>query len=274
MREMTLCDLQKFSLKILKEVHVFCKKNNIRYSLAYGTLIGAIRHKGFIPWDEDIDVVMPRPDFERFCKTYKSKMFKIVEPSDPKCWIGFARVCDTEKTYAETFSRWCEYDTGVWIDIFPIDGASDCFADFQRDVRRSHFLWMKQLYCRNARHAFSKRNGIVFNIALFIKKILRLNGKNLEKYNNMLVQNAKKIKYGETKHFSQLVCLDVGDKDYQKKEDFSYVVEVPFEDGFFDAMNGYDSVLKKVYGDYMKLPAPEKRIPKLTEVKFFWRDLS
>ena len=70
MQELTLKELQQASLDILKDVHSFCEANQIQYSIAYGTLIGALRHKGFIPWDDDVDIVMPRPDFERFCKIY------------------------------------------------------------------------------------------------------------------------------------------------------------------------------------------------------------
>ncbi len=78
MKELTLSDVKAVSLDILKDVHEFCIAHDIKYSLAYGTLIGAIRHKGFIPWDDDIDIVMPRPDFERFFKEYKSEKGIIV----------------------------------------------------------------------------------------------------------------------------------------------------------------------------------------------------
>ena len=71
MREMALKEIQQVSLDILKDVHQFCINNGIHYSLCYGTLLGAIRHNGFIPWDDDIDIMMPRPDYDRFVNTYK-----------------------------------------------------------------------------------------------------------------------------------------------------------------------------------------------------------
>ena len=77
MKEMTLRELQLFALEILKDVHQFCTQNNIKYSLYAGTLLGAIRHQGFIPWDDDIDIVMPRDDYNRFCQTYQSERFCI-----------------------------------------------------------------------------------------------------------------------------------------------------------------------------------------------------
>ena len=73
MRKMTLQEIQTVNLELMKDIHAFCVKNNIHYSLAYGSLIGAVRHKGFIPWDDDIDIMMPRPDFERFSHEYKSE---------------------------------------------------------------------------------------------------------------------------------------------------------------------------------------------------------
>ena len=73
MKEMSLREVQLGCFEILKDVHVFCVSNNIRYSLAYGTLLGAIRHKGFIPWDDDIDIIMPKPDYDRFCKHINHK---------------------------------------------------------------------------------------------------------------------------------------------------------------------------------------------------------
>jgi lipopolysaccharide cholinephosphotransferase len=95
MRELSLRELQLFTLDILKDVHTFCINNQLHYSVAFGTLIGAIRHRGFIPWDDDIDIVMPRPDYERFCQTYHSERFHLKHRgNDKKCMITFARVYD------------------------------------------------------------------------------------------------------------------------------------------------------------------------------------
>lgn len=270
-KEMTLKELQNFSLGILKDIHIFCKQNGIQYSLAYGTLIGAIRHRGFIPWDDDIDIIMKREDFDRFCKIYKSNQFHLIAPRNNECWIGFARVCDFDKTYADTPCKWCEQDTGVWVDIFPVDGVSDVFDDFKKNVKIAYDFWVKQQRCRNAKHSFSLKKSFLYNIKLFVKKVIRLNGHCLRKWNKKLEENACKYKFGETGHWSQLVCIDDGDRNYQENDDFRDVIEVPFENELFYAMNGYDRFLRNIYGDYMEMPPEEKRIPKQSEIVFYWK---
>ena len=99
MKEMTTADIQQVSLDILKDIHSFCQKENIKYSLAYGTLIGAIRHRGFIPWDDDVDIMMPRPDYERFIRTYHSAQGYEILPEGEESMIAMARVYDVQRTY-------------------------------------------------------------------------------------------------------------------------------------------------------------------------------
>ncbi|MBQ7239602.1 MAG: LicD family protein, partial [Bacteroidales bacterium] len=124
MQELTLKELQGVSLDLLVSLHDFCVKNKVNYSIAYGTLIGALRHKGFIPWDDDIDVMMPRPDYERFCKSYKSDRYRLIYYGNDKTALaGFARLVDCQKTNYKTERPWTMQKSGVWIDIFPIDGV-------------------------------------------------------------------------------------------------------------------------------------------------------
>lgn len=273
MKEMSLQDLQLFSLDILKDVHLFCVANNIKYSLAYGTLIGAIRHKGFIPWDDDIDIMMPRHDFERFCETYNSENFQILSPDDPNNWLCFARVFDTKKTLVETPCVWNGLNSGVWIDIFPVDGASDDFCSFKKDALKSRKLWIKQIFYRDAKGPFVSRHPFVYNLKLLIKKIFFWKWENVKKINAKLKRLAQHYKFGSTKHWSQFVCMDDQDRNYQLTDDFETTFLVPFEDGKFMILNGYDRYLKNIYGDYMTLPPEEERVPKQSMMNFFWKDV-
>ena len=124
MKRLTHKELQDFSLEILTDIADFCEKEGLKYSLAYGTLLGAIRHKGFIPWDDDIDIIMPREDYNRFRETYKNRKFIFVDSNNtPDCFIAFGRVCDTERTITRSYIPWHgkSIKTGVWIDVFPVD---------------------------------------------------------------------------------------------------------------------------------------------------------
>lgn len=150
MREMSLQDVQSFSLEILKDVHAFCVENNINYSLAYGTLIGAVRHQGFIPWDDDIDIIMPRPDYDRFCREYHSDKFKTAVAGTPSVYIAFSRVYDDQYTFVENRQMpWASFETGVWIDIFPIDAVCDDYDTFINTGKKLQKLWIRTCHARN-----------------------------------------------------------------------------------------------------------------------------
>ena len=128
MKVMTLREIQLFTLEILKVTHNFCVENNIKYSLSYGTLIGAVRHKGFIPWDDDVDIMMLRPDYDRFCQTFQAPGYQVVSRQTRKdCLISFARVCDIRETDVTSMEPWIrrQGNLGLWIDIFPIDSVTD-----------------------------------------------------------------------------------------------------------------------------------------------------
>lgn len=271
MKELTLKEIQSVSLDILQDVHNFCVKNNIRYSLAYGTLIGAIRHKGFIPWDDDIDIVMPRPDYDKFVANYKcNEEYKTIAPELGNSYIAFTRIADIKNTICVSQSPWTEIECGVWIDIFPLDGVEDDFKSFHDKMSEAYKLWTWQLKLRSSLALFSSTNGTFAKFKLLLKKLLlgKINIKDVVyKHNNLI----KKIKWGSTSHWSQLACADNGDKEYCLIEDFSETIMMPFENRLYCVMNGYDRVLRKNFGDYMELPPIEQRQPKQSYLKFYWK---
>lgn len=119
-------DVQNLQLGIIDKMDSFCLENNIRYFLAYGTLIGAIRHEGFIPWDDDIDVWMLRPDYDRFLEVFpawaeKNGLF-LNSPSTARRYNRvFSKVCDSRTILVETDRR-NEFEEGAFVDVFPVDG--------------------------------------------------------------------------------------------------------------------------------------------------------
>ena len=177
MQELTLRELQQVSLELLLDVHHFCEVYNIRYSIAYGTLIGAIRHKGFIPWDDDIDIMMPRPDYERFCREYFSYKYKLIYYGNDKTALaGFARVVDCNKTHYQTERPWTNQESGVWIDIFPIDGVEDNANDYAKrynNLRKKCELIYK---FRRQNHHINKEDSFWSIIKTYFAKVIGLNG--------------------------------------------------------------------------------------------------
>ena len=275
MKELSLKEIQSESLRILQSVHEFCIANDIRYSLAYGTLIGAIRHQGFIPWDDDIDIYIPRPDYERFISSFSAPGLGIISEKDPDCYITYCRVFDTVRTASNNILLPAKnYQGGVSIDVFPIDGVPDDYEEFKSDITRFKRVWILNL---RYRHAHSSIGHILKTCSfkdaciLLAVKPPFVNRMLLNKVKADLHSNAVRIPYGSTSHWSQIVDLEYGAKEHQLCSDFEYTIDMPFEGHSFKVMNGYDRVLRVCYGDYMQLPPIEQQRPKHRHVKLFWK---
>lgn len=136
MKELEQKDLQHYGLEIIKEIDHWCVEHMVNYTLCGGSLIGAIRHKGFIPWDDDVDIAMPRPDYERFVHEFSHQDLICIAPELGNSWIPFARVCDTKYTIADPYAPWCTVQNfGVGIDIFPWDGEPDDEEEFKQHMK-------------------------------------------------------------------------------------------------------------------------------------------
>ena len=276
MTALTLNEIQEQSLGILQTVHNFCIENGIWYSLAYGTLIGAIRHKGFIPWDDDIDIIMPRPDYERFVASFAAPGLGIACEKDKDYYLNYCRVFDTVKTCSSTILPVGKnYRGGVWVDVFPADGVSDDKDEFTRNVNTVKKNWMMQLRYRYSLASFRDILHTASFKDVIILIAIKLSGqgrKRLNANNEIVRQNATRIPFGSTRHWSQLCVLDDGVRNYQRCEDFSETVDTVFEGRKFKIMKGYDRVLRNIYGDYMQLPPENQRQPKHGHATLFWKE--
>lgn len=271
MQELTLKELQQVSLEILKDVHAFCVANNITYSIAYGTLIGALRHKGFIPWDDDVDIVMPRPDYERFCKNYCSDNLRLIYYGNDKTALAaFARVVECYKTDYQTERPWTVQRSGVWIDIFPLDGVLDQEEYSHRYSRMKRISWFVYKF-RRQNHHITSSDSWWSKTKTIIAKLIGLHGLLPSALLKRTVAMMTKCDYETCTEYGQMSCLDDGPIIFSK-EDFQDTVLLDFEDTQFCAMNGYDKVLRQVYGDYMQMPPEDKRVPKQYWIKFYWKD--
>ena len=273
MREMTLGDIQNVSLAILKDVHAFCVSYNIKYSLAYGTLIGAIRHKGFIPWDDDVDILIPRPDFERFCHEFKSSHgYELYVPEDSRSFLTYARICDNEHTLVKTNRPWSTKPTGVWIDVFPLDGLPSDKTEFLTLVGKLRNIQTKVDRLRTGRHLKLMDSMDMRNFVYCLIKRILYYRYDIHTLLHQHIQMIKGKKYEDADFCGQLCVMDYPEKEQNPKEDFDNYLLVPFCDSEFYVMNGYDNILKRYYGDYMELPPENKRIPpQQANYRFFWR---
>lgn len=272
MQELSLKELQQVSLGILLDIHRFCEDHKLKYSLAYGSLIGAVRHKGFIPWDDDVDIVMPRPDFEILCKTFKSDINSLIYYGNERSAIAcFARISDMTNTVFVTDSPWTSLVSGVWVDIFPLDGVEDQQIEYSKrySVLKNRCSFAYKF--RRQNHHITSEDKLWPTVRTLLNKIIGLNGILPAMIIKWIVESSRKIDYEKARFIGQVTCFDDGPIQFSKN-DFSSYVDIDFEGYKLKAMVGYDHHLKQLYGNYLLLPSKEERVPKQYWIHFYWRN--
>lgn len=279
MRELSLPELQAFSLDILADFSSFCEANGLKWSIAYGTLIGAVRHKGFIPWDDDIDVVMPRRDFEKFSAAYKSEKYSFLAPG-PDSYLTFGRVYDSTRTVARDYSPWHSPDigsTGVWIDVFPIDSVPDDMGSYISLYDSLNYLYRRSVKSRHFRalgNIDPKRPLKNFKRCLTGKLHPRERIEKLDAILNASKMITATLSDDNSKYIAQLGCPDARDASRVLLERDWYSEMIPWTFSGLDIKipAAYDKILSGEYGDYMQLP-PVKMRKALSRryVRFYWK---
>ena len=251
--------VQERGLKILLEIDAICMTNGIKYFLEGGTLLGAIRHKGFIPWDDDVDVAMLREDYELFLSKARvelpNRYFVQTNDDDPNFPFGFAKIIDTKSKFPDNKNK---FKTGFCIDLFPIDNAHD--------------------------------NVIIHNLNIFMIKVIQGLTKSkivldMSTYKSAAIKTAVKVVSMVGKLFStrflmetqkKIAIMNNNKKTFNKccysfpfnylnrlfpSEIYEDVEMVVFEEYEFPAPMVWDEVLTILYGDYMTPPPLEERVP-------------
>ena len=258
MIELSVEDRKKLLLEMLLEIDSFCRVNGIQYFLTGGTLLGAIRHKGFIPWDDDIDIAMIREDYERFAETFNEKYIghlKWIDLSNTEnYYLPFGKIIDTRTSLFENIAYAIEI--GIYIDIFPIDNLGD-----DEEIAAEKINPIKALHV-------SKERSIIKNIAILLCKLYPCDGNKLAKKRD---SKYKRIAKGNNGKYVANLYGAWGTKEITLKSNFDSALETDFEGHQFMIPVGYDNLLKDVYGDYMKLPPEEKRVSH-HENKAYWKD--
>lgn len=256
MKELTLQELKDIELEILKVFDAFCKENNIKYYLSHGTLLGAIRYKRFIPWDDDVDLLIPREDYDRMLKIFKDtdryRLFAFEK--DPNYRYPIAKLCDMT-TLKDEFGYDNGVKLGVDIDLFPLDYWDNDLEKAKREVKhinknmfRLGLTKLKKPDSVNPVKRFVKGIAMAFCKLLgskhYIKKILKASSR----------EDQKDSAYMGCKAW----CV-YGEKGIIPAEVFAETVDIEFEGEKFPAPIGWDKYLTCLYGDYLPEPPKEKQ---------------
>ena len=263
---LSLSDIQKESALILKRVADICENLNLRYVLAYGSLIGAVRHRGFIPWDDDIDIAMPRPDYERlleYLDSVKEELLPLAVfnlKTSFKYHYGITRICDTRYEISTKNERDC--GMGLFIDIYPIDGlGSNYDLAIERLEKNKYYI---------DRICIAIKNNLNFKWQRSIKQKMKYITKWLyfhiigsRPFFQRLNQEIQGFPDFDQSVYVACAVWFFGsnEKAIWKRSYFNDLIKMQFGQYEYYVPKEFDELLRIIYGDYMQLPPIEERVP-------------
>lgn len=262
MQKLTLQETQAVLYEMLDCFATYCEEHQLRYYLVGGTLLGAVRHKGFIPWDDDIDVGMPRPDYERFLELTKEQPLaphlKVLSPNTHTLTLPFVEIIHTGTKVERIQSRCLEEENKVlhlFMDVFPQDGWPSSERETAKLVKRMAFCRKLNLLSRaklgegaTPVRAIAKIPALLVAKAISNRRILQY----MDRY-------AKRFDYDTSVYAGAVTYGIYGIGERCRREEITKFVQVPFGNRTYNAPGCYDSYLSAIYGDYMILPPEEKR---------------
>lgn len=269
MRKVTAQEVREVQMGVLDEIVRICKENDLKYYLAYGSLIGAVRHKGYIPWDDDIDIFMVREDYEKLFailkdeNSNKANWVSVIDDTDPDYFYPFSKVVDNR---TEVKMDRHKGSHGIWVDVFPVDGLPK--SDFMAKVFVMYCSFLRVVGLAMDTDFSSKTLSTwtllykrFFNVLSCIvgkKRICRFVEWTFHRYS---VKNSDKVAILFSGHKLDAI--------FDKKILLAQA-NYKFEDREYTGCANYDLYLTQLYGDYMKLPPVEKQITH--DFNAWWKD--
>ena len=245
-------DLQQKLLEMISDIDSFCKENDIDYVLSGGNVLGAVRHKGFIPWDDDLDIQMPRKSYDKFLKLFKENNKYIVQKDTEDYPLQFSKLRAKNSTFIEYIPYKKKYKNihqGIYIDIFPVDKVSPKKSQKYKQILFSNILIAQSLFLRGypKSHRNIKKNIIMF-LSVLLLPFRNYFNNYVKSFNNLDGFENFCSFYGTTK------------KIFQNKSNFDKpYTKLQFENLELPVMKDYVKYLENAYGDYMKLPSESER---------------
>lgn len=268
MKDSDLKKLQEVELTILKDVDEYCTEHGINYSLSGGTLLGAVRHKEFIPWDDDTDTIMTRENYEKFLKTWEKEPMEgyvLQYPiSDYACGNNHTKLRKKGTKYL-TGSEQDRGDlSGIWIDIFVIDKVDNNqkAIDYMRKVGRKRFAITRG-------YSPSSHDGLKLKLMRLVLRMMYSEKNIPEKFRETELE-LQKYRNTENDHLWIDVQCEAEMYRLLPENVADSYVRIPFCDGEFMVFGEYEKVLEAKYGDYMQLPPEEDRVCKHNPTKLIF----
>lgn len=259
-------DSKEMLVEILRYFDSLCRKNKIKYTLIGGSLIGAVRHNGMIPWDDDIDVILTRKEYNKLLKVIKDEDDKVYKFNDCEAnsslYYPFLKLVDTRTIVDDNYKPINNY--GAFLDIFCLNNISE-----NKILSKIHYYkfmlykiiisgYATLIYTEKTKYSLYKKIGKIIAKITGIRFILKRYNKLANKYNN---QETSRV-------ISNWPCYNF-EKDIFDKSDFEEYIDCEFDGVNAMIIKNYDKVLRHTFGDYMKLPPKEQRVNH--NMKFYWK---
>lgn len=254
--ELTLEEVKQIEFSILEKFIAYCEEHGLIYTLTYGTLLGAIRHKGFIPWDDDIDVMMPRIDYEKFVEAFKQSSpipgcELLYRGKNSTYFFPFAKLCD-DSTIAKMEDNHTEH--GIWVDVFPVDHVPNDEEEARKFHR--HIRFYKNLVISYTTDFSTKHGNWKLIPKFFFAGVVRLVGVN--RVVDYIEKETVKYNNAKTKKVA-IVSWQSNEGGNMPENEFLHPIQVDFNGIKVNSPADYDAYLSSIYGDYMQVPPENKR---------------